>query len=145
MRSKRIRIGREDGQALPEFVFVLPLVALLLFGIAQIGIVFNNYLALTDAVRAGARTGAVSRSLGASGASTATVNKVKAAATNLNQTYFNSNCGTASQKSLCVTVTSTWVPGADLTVTGTYPYKIKIFNWPLKSGQLSSKTVERVE
>ena len=44
-----------------EFVLVLPILMLVLFGIIQFGITFKHYVALTDAVRAGARTAAVSR------------------------------------------------------------------------------------
>lgn len=44
-----------------EFALVLPIILLLLFAVIQFGITFNNYLALTDAVRAGARKGTVSR------------------------------------------------------------------------------------
>ncbi|MGZ8701377.1 MAG: TadE/TadG family type IV pilus assembly protein, partial [Gaiellaceae bacterium] len=35
-----------------EFAFVLPILLVLLFGIIQFGIIFNNYVALTDAARA---------------------------------------------------------------------------------------------
>ena len=34
-----------------------------LFGVIQFGVVFNNYITLTDAVRVGARKGAVGRHL----------------------------------------------------------------------------------
>ena len=44
-----------------EFALILPLLVVLLFGIIQFGIIFNNYVTLTDAVRAGAREAAVSR------------------------------------------------------------------------------------
>jgi len=46
-----------------EFALALPILALLLFAVIQFGIVFNNYVTLTDATRAGARKGAVSRRL----------------------------------------------------------------------------------
>ena len=46
-----------------EFVIVAPILLLLVFGIIQFGILFNNYVTLTDAVRAGARQAAVSRTL----------------------------------------------------------------------------------
>ena len=46
-----------------EFALVLPILVLLLFGVIQFGIVFNNYITVTDAVRAGARKGAVGRHL----------------------------------------------------------------------------------
>ena len=52
----------EKGQTMAEFAIVLPLLVVLLFGIVQFGILFNNYVTLTDAARAGARAAAVSRS-----------------------------------------------------------------------------------
>ena len=61
----RMRQGGRDqqGQAMVEFVIVAPILLLLVFGIIQFGIYFNNQVALTDAVRAGARQAAVSRTL----------------------------------------------------------------------------------
>ena len=44
-----------------EFTLVFPVLAILLFGVIQFGIAFNNYLALTDAVRAGSRQASVAR------------------------------------------------------------------------------------
>ena len=55
------RIQNERGQTTTEFAIVLPILCLLLFGVIQFGILFNNYVTLTDAVRAGARKAAVSR------------------------------------------------------------------------------------
>ena len=46
-----------------EFTLIFPVLAILLFGVIQFGIVFNHYLAVTDAVRAGARQAAVARYL----------------------------------------------------------------------------------
>ena len=45
-----------------EFTLLFPVLALLLFGVIQFGIAFNNYLALTDAVRAGSRQASSRRS-----------------------------------------------------------------------------------
>ena len=39
-----------------EFTIVLPIFLMLVLGIAQLGIAFNNYLALTDGVRAAPAT-----------------------------------------------------------------------------------------
>ena len=44
-----------------ELAIVLPVLLVLLLGIVQFGVAFNNYISLTDAVRAGARKAAVSR------------------------------------------------------------------------------------
>src|SRR5436853_3812908 len=59
--KKRIQIRNEQGQTMTEFALVLPVLALILFAVIQFGIVFNNYVTLTDATRAGARRAAVSR------------------------------------------------------------------------------------
>jgi len=48
----------ERGQSLVEFALALPILVLLLFAVIQFGVVFNNYVTLTDATRAGARNSA---------------------------------------------------------------------------------------
>ena len=124
-------IGNERGQAMTEFAVVLPILVVLLLGIVQFGIVFNNYVTLTDAVRAGARMAAVSRQASDPvGAATAAVD---AAAANLDQS------------NLPVKVTSSWAPGSTVTVTATYPYSISLLGWVINAGSLTSTTTERVE
>src|SRR5204863_9443150 len=81
LRSSRLR--NEEGQAVAELALVLPILTALLLGIVQFGIVFNNYITLTDATRTGARKASVSRFAGDSGA--AAVASVKAAASGLDQ------------------------------------------------------------
>jgi len=44
-----------------------------------------------------------------------------------------------------VTPNPSWTGGADVTVTATYPYKISLLGLVVKSGRLTSTTVERVE
>jgi Flp pilus assembly protein TadG len=132
LRARRkIEIGSERGQSITEFALALPILALLLFAVIQFGIVFNNYVTLTDATRAGARKGAVARRL--SNPVSATVTAVRNSATDLNQGNLN------------VTVTSTWQPAADVKVTATYPYSVSLLGMVVKSGRLSSTTTERVE
>ena len=113
-----------------EFVLVLPLLMLVLFGIIQFGITFTHYVALTDAVRAGARTAAVSRQSATRNADI--TNKI-----------------TSSSNSLVlakdITITSTWAPGSDVVVKATTPYSIKLLGLVIASGNLSSTTTERVE
>jgi Flp pilus assembly protein TadG len=121
----------ERGQSLTEFALVLPLLVVLLFGIIQFGITFNNYISLTDAVRAGARKGAVARHL--DDPVGATVEGVQTAA------------GDLDEAQLQISVESSWEPGEEVTVSASYPYKIKLFGIPLKEGQMSSTTTERVE
>lgn len=128
--QQRIDIRREQGQAMVEFAVVLPLLLLLLFAIVQFGIVFNHYVALTDAVRAGSRVAAVSRFEPCPSCKAETA--VRAAAPALNE-------------SLDVQVVSSWLPGEQVTVTGAYPYEINILGKVVSSGWLTSEVKERVE
>jgi Flp pilus assembly protein TadG len=116
-----------------EFALVLPILALLLFGIIQFGLVFNNYLTLTDAVRAGARKAAVGRKLPDPPGSAKQA--VRDAATDLKQSDLNVN----------VTVNPAWSAGAEATVTADYPYAISLLGLVVKSGRMHSTTKERVE
>jgi Flp pilus assembly protein TadG len=129
--NKRFLRRNEKGQAMVEFALVLPLLALLVFGIIQFALLFNNRVALTDAVRAGARQAAVSREkpnpVGAAEA------RVRSAADHLDQAK------------LSVSVSSSWVQGEDVTVSASYPYEINILGLVVKSGFLTSATTERVE
>jgi Flp pilus assembly protein TadG len=127
------RLRREEGQGVVEFAFVLPMLLALILGIVQFGIAFNNYLTLNDATRVGARKAAVSRFLGDNGAAARAA--VISAASNLNLT----------PGQVTVQATSWTTPGADVTVSATYPYTINILGWVVRSGNLSSSTHERLE
>jgi Flp pilus assembly protein TadG len=127
----KISFRNEKGQSMTEFALVLPILAVLLFGVIQFGIVFNNYIQVTDAVRAGARKGAVGRHL--QNPEAAVIQTVRDASTNL------------KQSDLDVSVTSSFQQGSDVAVTATYPYSINLLGLVVKSGRLSSTTKERVE
>jgi Flp pilus assembly protein TadG len=116
-----------------ELALCLPVICLLLFGVIQFGIVYNNYVTLTDAVRAGARKATVSRDLGAVAATSAVKQAVHDSAPNLDQSK------------LLPSVSSSWVHGNDVTVTATYPYSINLLGVVVSSGNLTSSTTERVE
>jgi len=124
----------EKGQTMVEFAMVLPILCVLLFGVIQFGILFNNYITLTDAVRAGARKAVVSRALGAGGAVSAAQQAVQDSATDLDKS-----------KLTPINVTSTWQRGDPVTVHAEYPYDISLLNWVIASGHLKSTTTERVE
>ena len=127
-------IRDDSGQTMVEFTLVLPILCVLLFGILEFGIVWNHYVTLTDAVRAGARKAAVSRELGAGAAVSATQQAVQNSATDLDKS-----------KLTPIQVTSTWQHGDPVTVHAEYPYNISLLNWVIASGQLKSTTTERVE
>jgi Flp pilus assembly protein TadG len=129
--KRRSQLKNERGQTMTEFAIVLPILALLLFGVIQFGIAFNDYITVTDAVRAGARKGAVGRHL--QNPQAAVEQSVRNAASDLRPA------------DLQIAVNSTWAQGTDVTVTATYPYRISLLGLVIKSGRVSSSTTERVE
>ncbi len=125
------RVWRQRGQTMAEFAIVLPLLLLLVLAILQVGIVFNNYVTLTDAVRTGSRQATVGRSV--ADPVGAAVSKTRTAASGLDQAK------------LTVSVSSTWDQGANVTVSASYPYSISLLGLVVHSGTLTSDTTERVE
>ncbi|MBA2298837.1 MAG: pilus assembly protein [Actinobacteria bacterium] len=135
MIIRRLR-SDQKGQTATELALVLPVFCLLLFGVIQFGVVFKNYVTLTDATRAGARKAAVSR-LEAEPAS-ATEAAVRNSASGLDEP--------CSATGLCVSVTtSAWERGEDVTVEAKYPYEINLLGFVAATGYLTSATTERVE
>src|ERR671930_1547274 len=95
----------ERGQTMVEFAIVLPVLCLLLFGAIQFGILFNSYVTLTDAVRAGARKAAVSRQITGTTPRQACIDQVRASASDLDLSKLSTTC------------TSDWQPTSTVTVT----------------------------
>jgi Flp pilus assembly protein TadG len=127
---------RQEGQALVEFAIVANLLVVLLLAIANFGVIWMNYIAVTDAAREGARRAVVNRSAGQAGMISAGTSAARNATSALNQ----ANLG--------VSVTSqsgTWNQGDPIQVTVTYPYAVSILGWAVKSGSLTSSTVMRAE
>ena len=123
----------ERGQTLVELAAVLPVLALILFGIIQFGVVLHDYITVTDASRVGARKAAVSRFVGDSGAS------AEAAAV--------ASAGTLNEGEVVADCTSTdWnTAGSDVSCTVTYPYSIDVLGMVVAEGLLTSVTTERLE
>jgi Flp pilus assembly protein TadG len=59
MRVIRHRMSRDEGVAAVEFALILPVLALLLFGILEFGRVWSQYQVFQGAAREGARCAAV--------------------------------------------------------------------------------------
>ena len=121
----------EQGQTMVEFALVVPLLLVVLFGIIQFGVVYNDYVTLTDATRVGARKAAVSRH--EADPVGETVDKVESSASGLDLSKLD------------VSVDGTWEHGEDVTVTATYPYNINLLGIVVAAGDLESETTERVE
>ena len=131
--SKRIHVKQERGQSVAEFALVLPLMMLILLGIVQFGMVFKQYITLTDAVREGSRTAAVARHR--SDRDSYVKGAVVTAASDLGSGFTTTN----------VSVTSTWNHGEDVVVRATFPFSINIIGIVVHSGTMTSTATERVE
>jgi Flp pilus assembly protein TadG len=133
MPHKPLRqLKHERGQTMVEFAVVLPVLALLLFGVIQFGIAFNSYLTITDAARAGARKAVVSRE--ASNPS------------GLAEQAVRDSAGQLDQGQLKVSVSPPpWDPGSTVAVDVSYPYAINLLGLYHFNGTMHSKVQERVE
>lgn len=130
MISRR-RLRDEKGQTMVEFALALPLLLLIMFAVIQFGIVYNDYVTLTDASRAGARKAAVSRQeVDPEGVTIAAV---------------ENSAGGLDLADLDVAVTGTFEHGEDVTVAASYPYEIDLLGIVVASGDLTAETTERVE
>ena len=130
--AKRTDLRNERGQTMVEFALIMPVLCMVLFAIIQFGILFNDYLSLTDATRVGARKAAVSRTAANPAAVTETA--VRNAASDLNSA------------DLDVDVTATaWTPGGEVTVEASYPYDVNVLGMVVASGRLRSSITERIE
>ena len=116
-----------------EFALVLPLLVVILLAIVEFGVVFHDYVTVTDASRVGARKAAVSRFVADNG--DAAEKAALKAAENLKGPGLTADC-----------VSADWTrPGTDVACTVAYPYSIDLLGWVVSKGTLTSKTTERLE
>jgi Flp pilus assembly protein TadG len=125
------KLGAQGGQAFVEFVIVLPLLVLLVFGITQFGLAFRNYLAITDAARVAARAAAVKRTNDPCGAATTAIQNTVSA-------------GQWAQVSSRITCTAGPNVGDQVKITIDYPYAIGLPGVSA-SGDLTASATERME
>ena len=132
-RRQLIEMRNERGQAMTEFAIVLPILCVLLFGVIQFGIAWNNYVTVTDAARAGARKAAVSRRTGPERAGCDTV---RSSARDLDQATLQCSVSVSGPLDR---------PGADVTVRVAYPYSIRLLWFAIADGEFETTTTERME
>jgi Flp pilus assembly protein TadG len=137
MNSRRHTNFRfEHGQTAVEFALIAPVLLLLLLGIVQGGIVFHNYLTVTDAARAAERQAIEAR------ISSVTLSDVQQAARSAAPDLSQSKLGVALADPADPTFKTS---GSTLTVTVTYPYAINLLGIVVASGNLTSQMTGRLE
>lgn len=122
---------------------------LMIFGMATFGIALNNYLTLTDAVRAGART--LSTSRGSTTPFSSATSAITAAAPTLTASTLTAgitmtvNGTPCTSDGACATTLSAST-GAAMTVSATYPCNLSVMGFNFApTCTLTSMTTERVE
>jgi Flp pilus assembly protein TadG len=148
----------EGGSSMVEFALILPMLLLLVTGMAFFGAAMNNYMQLTNAVSVGARTlvanaGVTTNpcSLGATAIENAapalTASKMKFSFTFNGTAYPNESTCSSSSTTTPGSAAGNLSAGGTLTVNATYPLNLsvygKIFNLP--SAVLSATATEYVQ
>jgi Flp pilus assembly protein TadG len=135
---------REDGQSLVEFALILPVLLLILTGILKFGLMFNNYITLTDAVRSGARSLALGRGLDNNPCAPAVLQAENTAAPTINlpDSAFTTQFSGAET---CMTGIG-WFQGDQATLKATYPCDLTILGVDFFPGcTLTAEASEAIE
>jgi hypothetical protein len=116
-----------------EFALALPFLALLLFTIVQFGFVLNNWVEVSQAARVGARKASLARK-STDGAEKA-IEAVRRSAAHLDQ----------EQLDVEVDPNQPWTRATPVTVRVAYPFQVSILGFVVRSGELTSEAVARVQ
>jgi Flp pilus assembly protein TadG len=128
---KVLQKARSDrGQTLVEFALTLPILALFLVAIVELGLVLNTYVEVTHAARVGARKASVLRS--DEGGITKAITSARESTSSVDKTKLD------------VFVTPRpWPKGSPVEVRVTYPVSIDILGFVVKSGELEAEATAR--
>lgn len=148
LRRVMARIGRDrSGVSAIEFAIIAPVLMTVAVGIAQFGLVLNNYIVLTEAVADGARVFALSR--GSSTPLTTTTSAVTSSASTLTTasiTVTTSVNGTACTTDSGCSTALTSASGQQATVSATYPCSLTVYGYNYApSCTLTSSTADIIE
>jgi Flp pilus assembly protein TadG len=116
-------VANERGQSFIEFTLVMPVLVLLMTGMASFGMALHNDLVLTNAVSSGAQLLAFSRGQTTDPCAT-TYSAISAAAPSLTSGLsltFVINGTTYASTTSCTAGAARMAQGATVQVTGTYP------------------------
>lgn len=131
-----------------EFALVLPVLLVLVTAILQFGLLFNNYITLTDAVRSGARSLALGRGLSdpCDLAVTQTVNSasgITLPASDVTATLSSPDtCGSGSYPSR---TGGNEAQGDQATVSATEPWTLNVFGLTIFHLNLSASASDAIE
>jgi|SRR5581483_4500120 len=132
-------MGREDGQSMVEFAFIVPFLLFILIAIVQVGFFLQAKATLRDGVRAAARQAALCRATTGSSPTP----------TSVYHGIVDSSLASAPNPTISpnISVACTSTPaGTQVTVTGGYNYDVNVFGIiTISHTYLDSKAVAIVE
>jgi Flp pilus assembly protein TadG len=144
----------EEGHSLIEFALTVPILLLVVTGVLYFGVVFFDYLMLTEATQVGARQMMISRGATLDPCQTL-ANAVYAAAPNLVQSKFvfsvTLNGVSYPSTTTCAGTATTGAPanmvlGTNAVVTVTYPARLTLYNDAISPNfLLSAQTTEQIQ
>jgi Flp pilus assembly protein TadG len=133
----RSGLRAERGQSAIELALILPVLITILYAAVQFGQVYLQYQEVSAATSEGARRASTMATVADPGRTSTIVATVRGGTSVGTTTAFDSS-------GLGVSVSSTWTPGAPVTVTSTYPASVSILGITLFSGNLTTKRTARV-
>jgi len=147
--ARRVLKRRDEGSALVEMAFAVPLMLFLITGLCFLGLAIDNYLILTHAADVGARYLAVGRGQLTDPCSQ-TVTVIQNAAPGLSTSKLSYSFTIGSSGALgssCTSATSYMTPQATAIVTVSYTYPVLIFGWSTAQQNLKmqASTAEMVQ
>ena len=138
------RLRADEGMAMVEFALVLPVLLAVLTGILQFGLMFNKYISLTDAARAGARQIALSRGQTGTNPCTAEETTLENNEPTLNLTSASFNVSFSNVADNCSNPGS-WNQGDTVTFTIHMPYTFKVYGINLGTTTLTAQVTDAIE
>ena len=149
--ASALRKGQQ-AQSIVEFALTVPILLMVVTGIMAFGIVFNNYIMLTEATSVGARQLTVSRgqtldpcqTLSSAVAAAAPLLKTSNLTFTLTlngDTYPGTSCSGSSTSG----APADMVLGTSAVVKVTYPYSLGIFRSIVSNGLLTAQTTELMQ
>jgi len=161
-------VPRDDGGSLVEFALVLPMVMILITGMASFGLLLNNYIMLSHATDVGARYIAVNNgnfSNGASNPCALAATQIQNAAGTLaasslsysitftsasgsSYSAFTSSNGSSSfgtGSSCGTTGTAEMASGGTVTISVQYPAALFVYGWTPSNINLVNTTTEMIQ
>jgi Flp pilus assembly protein TadG len=133
----RSGLRAERGQSAVELALILPVLITILYAAVQFGQVYLQYQEVSAATSEGARRASTMATVADPGRTSTIVATVRGGTSVGTTAAFDSS-------GLGVSVSSTWTPGAPVTVTSTYPASVSILGITLFSGNLTTKRTARV-